>query len=134
MKGYVFPVVAGLFVWAFATMFFILFGDKVLYSPGTENYVISIFFLLVGTGFLLWGTTHLYLFFDKSNNASLRFGIVGTIVGLALDTFSLSNHRLFFPKLDPAQIIAFTAWMAFAYALYLFIPAIINKKRSSFEK
>jgi hypothetical protein len=30
--------------------------------------------------------------------------------------------------LDEARVIAFTAWLSFAYALYLFIPFVIQQK------
>ena len=134
MKGYLFAVLSGVLVWFFATMFFVLLGDRVLFSPGTDNYGISLLLLVVGTGCLLWGVTYIYLLFDKSKNAPLKFGIIGSIIGLSLDTLSLSNHNLIFPKLDDSQVIAFTAWMSFAYALYLFIPAIINQKRNTYQK
>ena len=134
MKGYLFTALSGVLVWLFATMFFVLFGDRVLFSPGTDSYVISLLLLGVGTGCLLWSVTYVYLLFDKSKNAPLKFGIIGSIIGLSLDTFSLSNHNLIFPKLDDSQVIAFTAWMSFAYALYLFIPAMINQKRSTYQK
>lgn len=129
MKKYFITGLWGFFVWFFATMFFVIFGDRVLFGPGSENFIISILFLVIGTAFLLWGVTYIYLIFDKSKNAPLRFGIIGTIIGLSLDTFSISNHFLIFPKLEDSQIIAFTAWMSFAYALYLFIPAMINQQR-----
>ena len=82
----------------------------------------------------MWGVTYVYLLFDKSENAALKFGVIGSIIGLSLDTFSLSNHHFIFPQLDDSQVIAFTAWMSFAYALYLLIPAIINRKRSTYPK
>lgn len=128
MKGNLFTAMWGVLVWLFATLFFRLFGEHVLFSPVTREFVISIFLLLVGTSVLLVGVTYVYLQFDKANNAPLRFGVIGTIIGLALDTFSLSNHHLVFPRLDDSQIIAFTAWMSFAYALYLLIPLMFNQK------
>ena len=134
MKGYLFTALSGVLVWFFATMFFVLLGDRVLFSPGTDKYGISILLLVVGTGCLLWGVTYVYLLFDKSKNAALKFGIIGSIIGLSLDTLSLSNHNLIFPKLDDSQVIAFTAWMSFAYALYLLIPTMINQKRSTYRK
>ncbi len=129
MKGYLFTILSGILVWFFATMFFVFFGDRVLFSPGTDNYGISLLLLVAGTGCLLWGVTYVYLLFDKSKNAALKFGIIGTIVGLSLDTCSLSNHNFIFPQLNDSQVIAFSAWMSFAYALYLFIPAMINQKK-----
>ncbi|MFD2445578.1 DUF5367 family protein [Bacillus sp. CGMCC 1.16607] len=128
MKGYLFTATWGVLVWLFASLFFRFFGEHVLFSPDTNEFVFSIFLLLVGTSVLLWGVTYVYLLFDKTNNAPLKFGVLGTIIGLVLDTFSLSNHHMFFPKLDDSQVIAFTAWMSFAYALYLFIPLKFNRQ------
>jgi len=128
MKGYLFTAMWGFLVWLFATLFFRLFGEYVLFSPVSNEFFFSTTLLLVGTSALLWGVTYVYLLFDKTNNAPLRFGVIGTIIGLVLDTFSLSYHRIVFPKLDDSQVIAFTAWMSFAYALYLFIPLMINQK------
>lgn len=130
MKGYLFTAIWGVFVWLFATFFFRFFGEHVLFSPKTSEFVISTFLLLAGTAVLLWGVTFVYVLFDKTNYAALKFGILGTIIGLALDTFSLSNHDFFFPKLNDSQVIAFTAWMSFAYALYLLIPSFVHQKLS----
>jgi hypothetical protein len=130
MKVYFITVIWGFFVWLFATLFFVFFGEHVLFSPGTDMFLISTLLLLAGTGLLLWGITYVYLFFDKSTHAPLKFGIVGTIIGLALDTFTLANYHFIFPKLDDSQVIAFTAWMSFAYALYLLIPFMINLQRT----
>ncbi|KMK76533.1 DUF5367 family protein [Alkalihalobacillus pseudalcaliphilus] len=129
MKKYLITILSGVFIWFFATMFFVFFGEHVLFSPGSKQFTTSIMLLLVGTGFLLWGITYIYLFFDKTMNAPLKFGVIGTIIGLSLDTFSISNHTLIFPKLNDSQIIAFTTWMSFAYALYLLIPALIYQRR-----
>lgn len=128
MKDYLFTACWAVFVWLFATLFFKILGEHVLFSPDSSQFTISLFLLLAGTAILLFGVTYLYLLFDKAKNAPLKFGIVGTIIGLALDTFSLSYHHLVFPKLDDTQIIAFAAWMSFAYALYLFIPFTFHKK------
>ncbi len=128
MKSYVFTIVWGVVIWFIATMFFILFGEHVLFSPGTEKFMISFLLLQVGTAILLWAVTRLYLLFDQSINAAIKFGVIGTIIGLSLDTLSISYHEFFFPKLDEGQIIAFTAWMSLAYALYLLIPTIINSR------
>ncbi|MBK3494146.1 DUF5367 family protein [Viridibacillus sp. YIM B01967] len=129
MKEYFKTALWGILIWVFVTVFFIYFGEHVLFSPGTNSFVISLFLLLVGTGFLLVGVTCLYLLFDKSDNSPLKFGLVGTTIGLILDTFSLSNHHFIFPELDDSQVIAFAAWMSFAYALYLLIPTLIYKLR-----
>ncbi|KOP79415.1 DUF5367 domain-containing protein [Cytobacillus solani] len=131
MKGHFLTVLWGVIVWFLATLFFVLFGKQVLFSPGTASFVISTLILIAGTGVLLFAVTSLYLFFDRSKNAAIKFGIIGTIIGLSLDTFSIAYHQIIFPELSHSQIIAFTVWMSFAYALYLIIPILINevKKR-----
>ncbi|GIN87742.1 hypothetical protein J6TS2_41280 [Heyndrickxia sporothermodurans] len=125
MKKYLYTAIWGVFIWFFATLFFILLGEYVLYSPGTNAFILSTVLLLVGTGLFLLGASCLYLKFDQSHYASLKFGLVGTFIGLTLDTFSLANYQLIFPNLDDSQVIAFTAWMSSAYALYLLIPVLI---------
>lgn len=130
MRQYVVTIFWGLLVWLFATLFFVFFGEHVLFGPGTEKFVTSLLLLLAGTALLLWLVTKIYVLFDRSKNAFLKFGIIGSIIGLALDTFSLSNYHLVFPKLDETQIIAFTAWMSFAYALYLLIPGVMYFKKN----
>ncbi|TCZ79887.1 hypothetical protein E0485_03180 [Paenibacillus albiflavus] len=128
MKKHLFTLLWGLGVWLCATLFFIFLGKFVLYTPGTSSFTISIILLLAGTAVLLWGITHIYVLFDKTNHAALRFGIIGSILGLFLDTFSLSFHRTIFPLLEESQIIAFSAWMSCAYALFLVIPALLNQR------
>lgn len=127
MNGHFFTLLWGVFVWFFATMFFVLFGKHVLFSPGTNSFLISTILLIAGTGVLLIAITYLYLLFDRSRNAAVKFGIIGTILGLILDTYSLAYHQFVFPELNHSQIIAFAVWMSFAYALYLIIPLIINQ-------
>nr|WP_279664940.1 DUF5367 family protein [Ectobacillus ponti] len=107
-------------------MFFVWFGGRVLISPDGDGYVLRMILLLAGTGLLLAVAAYLYQLLDRTPHASLRFGFIGTIVGLLLDTWSLSNYASMFPGLDEKQVIAFTAWMSFAYALYLIIPALLN--------
>ncbi|MFT4412226.1 DUF5367 family protein [Fredinandcohnia humi] len=127
MKRYLFTSIWGVGIWFFATLFFVFFGENVLFSPGSTSFVFSLILLLLGTGILLLGLTYVYLRYDKSENAALRFGVIGTIIGLSLDTISLSNHTNLFPKLENYQVIAFTAWMSFAYALYLIIPLVVSQ-------
>lgn len=129
MKKYVLTVFWAILVWFCATMFFVLFGERVLFTPGTDSFLISTFILLIGTAILLLILTYLYLLFDKSEDAALKFGLIGTILGLSLDMFSLSNHQIIFPQLNESQIISFTVWMSFAYALYLIIPTIIHQRK-----
>lgn len=126
MRSYLLTALWGVVVWFFATLFFVLFGKHVLYSPGTPPFKTNIIILVAVTGILLFAVTFLYQHFDKSKNAALKFGLIGTFLGLILDSFSLSNYYLIFPKLNESQIIAFTVWMSCAYALYLMIPTIMN--------
>lgn len=37
MKGYLITVIWGVLVWFFATMFFVFFGESVLFSSGTDS-------------------------------------------------------------------------------------------------
>src|SRR5699024_12286389 len=99
MKDYVFTAMWGILVWLFATIFFRIFGQYVLFDPGTHEFVVSILLLLIGTSVLLCGFSFVYLLIDKANNAALWFGIMGTIVCLVLDTFSLSNDNFVFAEL-----------------------------------
>lgn len=126
MKSFYIAAISGVIVWICAIMFFIFFGEFVLFSPGTNEFLISTILLLIGTGLLLWGVTYIYAKIDRSENSPLRFGMIGTIIGLIFDSFSLANYHSIFPNLDDTQVIAFTVWMSFAYALYLIIPSFIN--------
>ncbi|REK56621.1 MAG: hypothetical protein C6W55_07735 [Thermobacillus sp.] len=128
MRNWLFTAMWGFVVWLFATLFFRLFGEYVLFPPRSNAFVISTILLLIGTAAVLWGVTQAYRQFDRSKYAPLKFGVIGTIIGLALDTFSISFHPVVLPQLDEARVIAFTAWLSFAYALYLFIPFMIQQK------
>ncbi|SOC18193.1 hypothetical protein SAMN05880501_11061 [Ureibacillus xyleni] len=128
MKNFLKPLIFGLFVWFFATMFFVFLGKYVLITPGEEGYFVSLIILLLGTGILLYFTTKIYMLFDKTKYGPLKFGLIGTIIGLTLDTLSLSNYEIIFEKLETSQVISFAAWMCCAYALYIVIPLIINLK------
>ncbi len=75
-------------------IFFRIFGEDVLFTPGTDAFMYSIAILLVGTAILLTLVIYLYTLFDKKDYAAIRFGIVGTMTGLVLDSFvffKLSN-------------------------------------------
>lgn len=126
MKSFYKAAISGVIVWICAIMFFVFFGEFVLFRPGTNDFLISTILLLIGTGALLWGVTYVYSKFDQSENSPLRFGMMGTVIGLIFDSFSLANYHSIFPNLDDSQVIAFTVWMSFAYALYLIIPTFIN--------
>lgn len=129
MKGYLFVACWGVLVWLIATLFFVFFGKQVLFSPGSDSFFISLFLLTAGTAIVLLAVTFLYSLLDQSKNAALKFGLIGTVVGLTLDTFSLANHHYIFPELSESQIIAFAVWMSFAYMLYLIIPAMVNERK-----
>ncbi|RPF50710.1 DUF5367 family protein [Aquisalibacillus elongatus] len=129
MKAHLFTVLWAFLIWLFATLFFMFMGEYVLHPPGTDAFIYSIILLTVGTGALLLLITLMYMQFDKSENAPLKLGIVGTVIGLTLDSFSLSFYGAVFPNLKQSQVISFSVWMSAAYALYLLIPILINKKR-----
>lgn len=129
MKGYLFTALWGVMIWLAATVFFMSAGDYILVGPEADTYIARLLLLLIVTGLLLWGVTRTYLLFDQTEYAPFKFGVIGTVIGLSLDTVSLSNHHFIFSKLDDSQVIAFTAWMSFAYALYLLVPLMMNYKR-----
>ncbi len=128
MKDYLFTAIWGIFIWLFAILFFRFFGEYILFSPATNQFIFSTFLLLAGTSLLLAGVTYLYLCCDTTSHAAIKFGVSGTVIGLVLDTFSLSYHHIVFPTFDEAQVIAFTVWMSFAYALFLVIPFLFYQK------
>lgn len=128
MKTYLFTAAWGVIVWGAATLFFRIFGEAVLVPPGTDAFMYSSGALLVGTAILLTLVIYLYTLFDKKDYAAIRFGIVGTMIGLVLDSFVFSNYQMIYPDLSEPQVIAFSSWMSFAYALYLVIPFLFQQK------
>ncbi|MCT1905366.1 DUF5367 family protein [Oceanobacillus sojae] len=128
MKTYLFTAVWGVIVWITATLFFRIFGEDVLFTPGTDAFMYSTAMLLLGTAILLTLVIYLYTLFDKKDYAAIRFGIVGTMIGLVLDSFVFSNYQIIYPNLNETQVIAFSSWMSFAYALYLVIPFLFQQK------
>ncbi|WP_146809804.1 MULTISPECIES: DUF5367 family protein [Aneurinibacillus] len=129
MKKFSFTILWALFIWAGATLFFVLFGQQVLIEPSSKGFWLVLFLLEAGTAVLLYILTMLYIRFDQSSNAAITFAICGTVTGLFLDTFSISNHSFLFAGFSNGQVIAFTAWMSFAYALYIAIPLLIHYRR-----
>lgn len=121
-----FTMLCALFVWAGATLFFFLFGHRVLVEPASGHYWLTLLLLEIGTAVLLYVVTLLYIRFDRKPNAAIKFAICGTAVGLFLDTFSVSYHSSVFANLSEGQVIAFTAWMSCAYALYITIPLLVH--------
>ncbi|MGO4899087.1 DUF5367 family protein [Bacillus sp. GM2] len=118
-------------VWLGATVFFMLFGSAVLAEPGQDAFMLRFLLLEAGTFTLLYAVILAYRRVDKSRFAAVKLGIVGSAVGLFLDTFSLWHHSLIFPALSKGQVIGFAVWMVFAYAMYLTIPLILEKRRSA---
>jgi hypothetical protein len=78
------------------------------------------------TGIVLYLIGLLYRKIDRSPRALLRFGLIGSAVGLMLDSVSLSLHPLFFPGMNRDQVLAFSVWMVFAYGLFLLMFALQN--------
>lgn len=121
-----FTVLWALLVWAGATLFFFLFGHWVLVEPAADHYWLTLLLLEIGTAVFLYAVTLLYIRFDRQSNAAVKFAVCGTTVGLFLDTFSISYHSSVFASLSEGQVIAFTAWMSCAYALYLAVPLLVH--------
>ncbi|MFC8149549.1 DUF5367 family protein [Bacillus paralicheniformis] len=118
-------------VWLGATVFFMLFGSAVLAEPGQDAFMLRFLLLEAGTFALLYAVILAYRRVDKSRFAAVKLGIVGSAVGLFLDTFSLWHHSWILPALSKGQVSGFAVWMVFAYAMYLMIPFILEKRRSA---
>lgn len=130
MKKILFPMTWAVLLWASATTFFVLFGHQVLVDPSLSSFWPTLILLEAGTAVCLYLLSLLYIRFDSSANALLIFALCGTATGLFLDTFSISYHSRFFPALSSGQVIAFTAWMSCAYALYITIPLLMHYSRN----
>lgn len=65
---------------------------------------------------------------DTTKYAVIKLGICGTAIGLILDSYILYNSSNIFSQLSSQQIISFTIWMVIAYALYLLIPFVMERK------
>lgn len=124
-------LVFSIVVWLGATVFFMLFGSAVLAEPGQDAFMFRFLLLEAGTFALLYVVMLVYRCVDKSRFAAVKLGIVGSAVGLFLDAFSLWNRSLIFPALSDGQVIGFAVWMVFAYAMYLTIPLIFEKRKSA---
>ncbi|MFC5528662.1 hypothetical protein [Cohnella yongneupensis] len=117
----------GASVWAVSTLFFLLLGDWILPSEG-ERLGSSLFLLLLLTFLLLIGAAvfvRLRVFREKGS--ATRFGYVATVIGLVLNSITISNRDSVFPKFDSFQHQSFTVWMTAAYALTLIVPAIVDR-------
>ncbi|GIO68820.1 hypothetical protein J21TS3_36410 [Paenibacillus cookii] len=119
-------------VWLGATLFFVFFGPLVLVSPYRQNFLPPFLLLEAATGVVLYVVFVLFRRFDPSPYAAVRLGVVGSAVGLILDTFVIWNKGVFFAGLSDEQLLAFVIWMAFAYGLYLLLPLLTVKKGTPF--
>jgi len=131
MKRYGVTIIWGILIWLMATMFFSFFGEEVLYSPGEKPFPLVTALLLLGTAGALWAAAYLYTLFDHAGDALIKFAVIGTAIGLALDTFSLANYRFVFPALSETQMISFSVWMSCAYAIYLAVPCAMHRYKNS---
>ncbi|MCC3375580.1 DUF5367 family protein [Cohnella sp. REN36] len=118
----------GIAMWAIAMLFFMLFGDWVLVSVGEPQFGASLFLLEALTVLVLIGAAlvvRLKLF--PAAGSATRFGYVGTLLGLALDTFVVWYRERVFPDFDEGQHHAFTIWMTLAYVFVLLVPLIVDR-------
>ena len=65
---------------------------------------------------------------DTTKYAVIKLGICGTAIGLTLDSYILYHSSNLFSQLSSQQIMSFTIWMVIAYALYLIIPFVMERK------
>ncbi|MBE5105262.1 DUF5367 family protein [Bacillus thuringiensis] len=116
-------------IWFVASAFFIVFGSSVLVEYTSNEFFLKIAFLELGTASALYFVMWLYQKLDSSKYAVIKLSISGTAIGLILDSYILYNHSIIFSQLSSQQIISFTIWMVIAYALYLIIPLVIERKK-----
>ncbi len=76
----------------------------------------------------------LYKRLDTTKYAVIKLGICGTAIGLILDTYILYNSSNLFSQFSSQQIISFTIWMVIAYALYLIIPFVMERKKTVIKR
>lgn len=116
-------------VWLFASTFFIIFGSSVLLEYTSNSFFLHMTFLELGTAIALYFVMWLYKKLDTTKYAVIKLGICGTVIGLILDSYILYNSSNIFSQLSSQQIISFTIWMVIAYALYLLIPFVMERKK-----
>ncbi|WP_226640168.1 MULTISPECIES: DUF5367 family protein [Bacillus cereus group] len=116
-------------VWFFASAFFIIFGSSVLLEYTSNRFFLQIALLELGTAIALYFVMWLYQKLDTSKYAVIKLGICGTAIGLTLDSYILYHSSNIFSQLTSQQIMSFTIWMVIAYALYLIIPFVMERKR-----
>lgn len=118
----------GIAMWALGTLFFMLFGDWVLVAAEDRQFGASLFLLEALTALVILGVAlvvRLRLF--RTPGSATRFGYVGALIGLLLNTFVLLYRDKVLYDLDQGQYHTFTVWMTLAYALFLLLPAIADR-------
>lgn len=118
----------GIAMWALGTLFFMLFGDWVLVAVEDRQFGASLFLLEALTALVILGVAlvvRLRLF--RMPGSATRFGFIGALIGLLLNTFVLLYRDKVLYDLDQGQYHTFTIWMTLAYALFLLLPAIADR-------
>ncbi|MDG0791634.1 hypothetical protein OMP38_12685 [Cohnella ginsengisoli] len=118
----------GVAMWALGTLFFMLFGDWVLVAAEDRQFGASLFLLEALTALVILGVAlvvRLRLF--RMPGSATRFGFIGALIGLLLNTFVLLYRDKVLYDLDQGQYHTFTVWMTLAYALFLLLPAIADR-------
>ncbi|SFB27931.1 hypothetical protein SAMN05216312_105199 [Cohnella sp. OV330] len=118
----------GIAMWALGTLFFMLFGDWVLVAAEDRQFGASLFLLEALTALVILGVAlvvRLRLF--RMPGSATRFGFIGALIGLLLNTFVLLYRDKVLYDLDQGQYHTFTVWMTLAYALFLLLPAIADR-------
>ncbi|EPC8419559.1 hypothetical protein EXW45_08620 [Bacillus wiedmannii] len=116
-------------IWFVASAFFVVFGSSVLLEYTSNSFFLQMALLELGTAIALYFVMWLYQKLDTSKYAVIKLGICGTAIGLILDSYILYNSSRIFSQLSSQQIISFTIWMVIAYAFYLLIPLVMERKK-----
>ncbi|MED3396652.1 DUF5367 family protein [Bacillus wiedmannii] len=124
-----FTILFSIGIWFIASTFFVVFGSLVLLEYTSNRFFLQMTLLELGTAIALYFVMWLYQKMDTSKYAVIKLGICGTAIGLTLDSYILYNSSNIFSQLSSQQIMSFTIWMVIAYALYLIIPLVMERKR-----
>ncbi|MFP3377883.1 DUF5367 family protein [Bacillus sp. SIMBA_069] len=116
-------------IWFVASAFFVVFGSSVLLEYTSNRFFLQMALLELGTAIALYFIMWLYQKLDTSKYAVIKLGICGTAIGLILDSYILYNSSRIFSQLSSQQIISFIIWMVIAYAFYLLIPLVMERKK-----
>ncbi|WP_141545444.1 DUF5367 family protein [Bacillus wiedmannii] len=116
-------------IWFVASAFFVVFGSSVLLEYTSNRFFLQMALLELGTAIALYFVMWLYQKLDTSKYAVIKLGICGTAIGLILDSYILYNSSRIFSQLSSQQIISFTIWMVIAYAFYLLISLVMERKK-----